>query len=414
MTENSRERILKAIDHTEPSKLPVDLGGTACSGITADALYKLDEYLGVEETVRIYDPMQWLAVPNEEVLEWAGTDALNTFLNGTRPLPEESWDDRYEEYKRPGGGKYRKPRDVEIEIDDEGNEYLFNVQGERMMKRSPNSYYFDDYPLEYTPLKDADDIEEVEEVPHSPLHREWTEADFDRLERNAKWLYENTDYALIAQFGGSMFESPTHLRGYEQFLLDLKRNPGFVRGLEEMLVEKYKRELAGFLDAVDDYVQIVMMADDMGSQQNPLISPHDYEELIHPYMKEVYEYVEDNSDCYIFRHSCGAIKPLLDYYLDLGVDILNPVQISAEGMEPERLKKEYGDELTFWGGGTDTQNFLPKASPRKVKEHVKKNIETFAPGGGFVFNQVHNIEPDVPPENIEAMYEAVRESQPYG
>ncbi|KXA91050.1 hypothetical protein AKJ64_05005 [candidate division MSBL1 archaeon SCGC-AAA259E17] len=413
MKETSRDRILKTVNHKEPSELPVDLGSTPCTGITADALYDLNEYLGIDETVRIYDPMQWLSVPNDEVLEWVGTDAIATFLNGARPLPEESVGDVYEEYRRSEGKKYLKPKDVKIETDDDGNEYLFNVNGERMMKRSPNSYYFDDYPLDYTPLKNMDDMSEIEELPHSPLHREWTEADFERLEKNAKWLYENTDYALIASFGGSMFESPTHLRGYEQFLLDVKRNPDFVRGLERMLAEKYKSELEGFLDAIDDYVQIVMLADDMGSQENPLISPKDYEELIHPYMKEVYQYIKDNSDCYILRHSCGAIEPLLDYYIDLGVDILNPVQISAKGMEPEKLKEKYGDELTFWGGGADTQNILPKASPQKVKEHVKKNIEAFAPGGGYVFNQVHNIEPDVPPENIEAMYEAVHECQPY-
>ncbi|KXA92781.1 hypothetical protein AKJ64_02255 [candidate division MSBL1 archaeon SCGC-AAA259E17] len=165
MMETSRERILKAVNHEEPSELPVDLGSTPYTRITADALYELNEFLGIDETVRIFDPMQWLGIPNEEVLEFSGTDSVSTFLDGARLLPRESENDLFELYRRPGGKEYLKPRDVEIEIDGEGNEYLVAGNGKRVMKRSPNSYYFDDYPLDYTPLEDVDDVSEVEEVP---------------------------------------------------------------------------------------------------------------------------------------------------------------------------------------------------------------------------------------------------------
>ncbi len=415
MGQSKRDLILKTLDHKEPKEIPIDLAGGPTTGITGGAYSRLLDYLDLSEKIRIYDAMQWLAAPSGDVLDWANVSCLDPFLSGGRTLPEESYSERWKEWSKPEPRSEEKdyliPKDVDIETDSDGNEYISNDEGEIMLKRSPSSFYFDDFPVEYHPLKDVDDIDNIEKLPQSPVARDWSESDFELLERNVKWFYENTDYALMVWFGGSFFENSTHLRGYENFLIDLKKNPDYVRGLQEMLVEKYKRELDDFLDAVKDYVQIIAIADDLGHQTSQLLSPEDYRELLHPYAKEVYQYIKKNSDCYLFRHCCGAIKPFIEDFIEMGIDILNPVQISAKGMEPSELKEEFGEELTFWGGGCDTQDILPNASPEKVKKHVKEMCKTFAPGGGFVFNQVHNIQPGVPPENIEAMYEGVREVQ---
>lgn len=407
-----RERVLKAINHEEPDRLPIDFGGEN-TGISGEAYKNLVEYLGLDEEIYVYSPLWDIAEVSQEVRDLFGVDVV--YAHRTLPpsaLHEES---EWEEWKLNDGRGCLIPKEwaKRIETDDEGNEYIRTKGGELMLKRSVNSPYFDDYPVHYHPLEDVDDWKAIEELPEGPLMAEFSESDFRRLEKNAKWLRENTDYAIVALFGGSMFENPTHLRGYEQFLRDVKKNPDFIIWLEEMLVEKYKKLLDGFLPAVAEYVDIIQFNDDLGHQSAPLISPKDYERLIHPYMKEVYQYVKKNSDCYIMRHSCGAIEPFIEYFIDMGVDILNPVQISAKGMDPKKLKEKYGDEITFWGGGVDTQNVLPKAPPMKVKEHVKEIIDIFAPGGGFVFTQVHNIQPEVPPENIVTAYKTAKEARPY-
>lgn len=407
-----RERVLKALNHEEPDRVPIDFGGEN-TGISGESCKSLLKYLRMDGEVRVYSPLWDIAEVPQEIMDLFGVDVVYAH----RTLPPSALNDESEwvEWKLNDGRKCKIPKNIaeKIEVDGEGNEYIRNRNGEIMLKRSVNSPYFDDYPVNYHPLKDVEDWDEIEELPPSPLMAEFSESDLQRLEKNAKWLRENTDYAIVALFGGSMFENPTHLRGYEQFLRDVKKNPDFIIWLEKMLVKKYKKLLDGFLNAVGKYVDIIQLNDDLGGQTGPLISPKDYKELIHPYMKEIYQYIKHNSNCYLMRHSCGAIEPFIEDFIDLGVDILNPVQISAKGMDPKKLKEEYGDKITFWGGGCDTQNVLPRATPKNVKKHVEEMIKIFAPRGGFVFTQVHNIQLEVPPENIVAMYEAAKEARPY-
>jgi len=211
----------------------------------------------------------------------------------------------------------------------------------------------------------------------------------------------------MGSFGGNILEQGQGLRGWENFMADLAGNRELAEKLIEKMVEAHLKNLKLYLEAVGDYIQIIQMGDDLGTQNGPMLSPKLYRELISSAHKAIYDYVHKNSDVYIFLHSCGGIYELMPYLIEEGVDIINPVQTSARGMDPERLKKEFGDRLTFWGGGCDTQSVLPYGKPEEIKRHVKDRMEIFSRDGGFVFTQVHNIQANVPVENIMALFESV-------
>jgi uroporphyrinogen decarboxylase len=225
------------------------------------------------------------------------------------------------------------------------------------------------------------------------------------LEMRAKTLYENTDLAIMANFGGNILETGQSLRGWGQFMMDLATGGAFLEDLIEGIVETQLMNLSLYLEAVGDYVQIIQFGDDLGTQDRPQMSRRMYQKYLKPGHQKLYQYVHQESDCAVFLHSCGSIYPLIPDLIEAGVDILNPVQTSAANMEPEKLKAEFGDQITFWGGGCDTQQVLPNASPEEIKQHVTERINILAPGGGFVFNPIHNIQANVPPENIVAMFE---------
>jgi uroporphyrinogen decarboxylase len=197
----------------------------------------------------------------------------------------------------------------------------------------------------------------------------------------------------------------------DQFFIDLAADRPKALALLDKLVESHLAGLARFLPAVDGVVDIIQMGDDLGTQNALEISPRMYREVFKPRHKALFDYIKKNSDLKIFLHSCGAISDVLADLIEIGVDIINPVQTSAAGMEPARLKRDFGGDITFWGGGCDTQRVLPQGTPEEVSDHVKERIEIFAPGGGFVFTQVHNIMPHVPPGNVAAMVEAVRKNR---
>jgi uroporphyrinogen decarboxylase len=192
-------------------------------------------------------------------------------------------------------------------------------------------------------------------------------------------------------------------------MMDMALEPKLAQALTQKLADHYVTNLPRYLDAVGDYIQIIQMGDDLGTQNGPQMSPEMYRQIIKPAHRQVYEYVKTHSDLYIFLHTCGSIYRLIPDLIEVGVDILNPVQISAAEMDPARLKREFGQDVVFWGGGANTQHVLASATPEKVRQHVRELIEIFAPGGGYVFCQVHNIQANVPPENVVAMFEAALE-----
>jgi len=424
---NSRERVLLSLKHKEPDKVPVDLGGMGSSNIMGIAYSRLKKYLGISEgETYIYDIPQQLATPEERILKLFGIDCID--LNRMLP-PASPSEIEVEPWTLPDGSPAKVPTAfsalmapiavrgspkstgrVKLLPDGKGGWMLKEGNLVRLVMPK-GSLYFDDI---YHPLEKAETRKDVDvffegsydsSISWPPII---SEADAESLRKRAKYLHDNTEYAVMGGFGGNFFETGQYLRGFRNYLVDIIRRKDLVLYINEKLIEYYKKNLKTWLGAVRDYIQVGIFGDDLGGQGGPLLSPKIYHEMIQPYEKELYQYVKRNSNLFVFLHSCGSIYSLLPDIVDAGVDAVNPVQTSAKDMEAGRLKREFGDELTFWGGGVDTQKVLWSGSPEEVARNVKQNIEVFAPGGGFVFATVHNIMANVPPENIVAIFEAVK------
>jgi len=415
----SRKRVILAIEHKEPDMVPVDFGGWEGSGgIHALALKKLIEHLGLHEEIRVYDVIQMLAEPPYFLLKKFGVDVVSV-RRSMPPTGLTEEDIKFKDYFLLGE-KVKVPEDIPIIKGDNGYEYLpawFSRDPEKrrilVARRSPSTPYFEPVPF-YAPLKDVSSASEIKELPPHPWITEYSEHELKILRKNAQYLYEKTDYAICGLSSTSVFEVTMYLLGHRTFALCLKRNKNVIEKVVELVLEHNKMELRKYLDAVGEYIQIICTGgEDLGSQTGPFINPKEWRELFRPAIEELVKEIKSRTKCYVMIHSCGSIKPFIPDFIEMGIDILNPVQISAKDMDPYELKKEFGDDITFWGGGCDTQHILPFASPREVKEHVKKLVNIFKEGGGFIFNQVHNIQPGVPPENIIAMFEAVNEVREY-
>ena len=391
----SRERVLKAIRHEEMDRIPIDFGSMASTGITAIAYDRLKEYLGITHgQTRIFDIGQQLAEVELEILARFGADviALENSLGEAQPGFWKTW-------KLPNQVTCQVPAGVDLRPDTENGGWHIWENGIPSQRMSENSLYFTQI---FHPLAELTSPEELMAVPRPTLSDE----ELKFLQMRAKNLFENTEYAIMANFGGSILEAGQNLRGWGQFMIDLAVGGAFVEELINGIVETQLANLSLYLEAVGKYVQIIQFGDDLGTQDRPQMSSMMYQKHLKPGHQKLFQYVHNNSDCAVFLHSCGSIYTLIPDLIEAGVDILNPVQTSAKNMGPQQLKEEFGDQITFWGGGCDTQHVLPNASPDDISQHVTERIKTFAPGGGFVFNQIHNIQPDVPPENIIAMFDA--------
>jgi uroporphyrinogen decarboxylase len=222
-------------------------------------------------------------------------------------------------------------------------------------------------------------------------------------------IRHKTPCAISTTIGGSMYEYSWYQRGLERWFIDMLENPAFCEVLLDKMLGFWKDYYIGYMSEVGDLVDVVQIGDDVAGQDGPMFSPQFYRSVVKPRLKELIKHIKSLTAAKIWYHTCGGCTELLPDLIECGIDILNPVQISAKGMNPEVLKERFGDKLVLWGGACDTQHFLPFASPQQVAEHVRKNLEIFKPGGGYVFNNVHNIQADVPVENIIAMFDTAYE-----
>lgn len=410
---NSRERVRLAINHKEADRVPIDLGGMRSTGISTIAYNRLRKKLIIKKGIaKMYDFIQQLAFPEKEIRDMFhidSIDAAQAFLKN---------DDDWKQWTLNNGTKCLIPKYLDIEIEKDLTVYLKDKNGFVLGKKPKTSLYVDQVYWVYKNLpkipetiKDEDLNKEMWSIPDP----EWSLNIFDDEQyeifiRNIKELYENTDYAILLMVGCNLFEKGTFLRGFENFLCDIYVDRKGVERLHNKLMEKYLKLLDRVIKGVGEYVDILVFGgDDLGSNRAGWMSPDIFKDLFKPKYKKMWDFVHDNSDCKVFLHSCGSIYEYIPHLIDVGVDILNPVQTSARNMEPEKLKKEFGKDLTFWGGGCDTGDILPNKTPKEIKEHVKKRIDIFSKNGGFIFNQIHNILADVPPENVIAMLEAAYE-----
>ena len=393
----SRERVLKTLRHEEPDRLPIDLGGMASTGIMAIAYDHLKKHLGVTSgEVRVFDMGQQLAEVEPEILSRFGVDVIS--LGNSLGEPPELW----KPWILPNKVDCKIPAGVDLRPDEENGGWLIWENELPMQRMSPSSLYFCEA---IHPLAGLTTPEELQYVPRPIISDE----ELKFLETRAKTLYQHTDFAIMASFGGSILETGNSLRGFTRFMMDLGKGGAFLEDLIGGIVETQLKNLVLFLQAVGNHVQVIQFGDDLGMQDRTIMSRSMYQKYIFPGHQQLFQYVHQNSNCAVFLHSCGSIRPVIPDLIAAGVDILNPVQTSAKNMDPRQLKEEFGKQITFWGGGCDTQHVLPFATADEVARHVREQIEIFAPGGGFVFNQIHNIQADVAPENIVSMFDVARE-----
>lgn len=383
-TMTSWERVKAALEHREPDRVPFDLGGSVLTGMHKTAYQALRRYLGLpERDIDIYDPVQQLARIHHDVIEKLHVDVRcvdpsPASASLERPVPEDS--DDYRRFLDEWGITWRMPW--------------------------PHGFYYD---MEKHPLADAQSVADLEKYPwpdpEDPARFRTMKERADRYVHGEKRAY------ILGRNAAGIFEVALWMRGFSEFFMDLAGDPGFAEALLDIITELKMRYWKRALKTVGENVLIVSEADDLASQNTTFISEKMYRRFIMPRHKKLFDMIkgEAASKVYIFYHSCGAIKDMIPLLIEEGVDILNPVQVSARDMDSCELKRLFGSQVSFWGGGVDTQHVLPRGTPAEVKAEVRRRVEDLAPGGGFVFNTVHNVQADVKPENYMAMWDALQE-----
>jgi len=405
----SRERVLAALNHVPPDRVPLDFGAHRSSGIAALAYPKLRQALGLPpRPVRVYDPVQQLAIIDRDVLDLFGVDTIE--LGRGFALDEKDW----APWTLPDGTPCLMPAWALPERRE--GEWVLRGKGGRILGHMPDgALYFEQCSW---PFLEDDDLDRLPEAlednmwggvasPPGPLVAGPDGA--QRLAEGARRLRAQTDRAIVGLFGGNLFENGQFLYRIDNFLMLLAADPPRIHAFLERLTEIHLENLERYLAAVGPYIDIILFGDDLGSQNGPQISPAMYREFFQPRHARLWRRAKELADVKVMLHSCGSIRMLLPDLIAAGLDATNPVQISCAGMEAAGLKRDFGDALTFWGGGCDTQTILSRGTPDQVRQHVRQQIALLRPGGGFVFQQVHNILADVPPQNIIAMFETVNE-----
>jgi uroporphyrinogen decarboxylase len=408
MTVTSRQRVLDALNHVQPDQVPIDFGGHRSSGINPETYRKLRRLLGLpERPIKVYDMVQQLAIIDEDVWERFGVDTVELGYGFSRS------DDDWKPWTLTDGSPCLIPAFIDVRRDGDNCVLYHGAPPRPVGIQKPGMNFFDQT---YWPYLDGvpDDLSRLAEDVGSvmwavPTPPNPAEVDAAALTAGARRLRETNDRAIIGLFGGNMFEIPQFLCRIDKFLMLIASEPRTVHRLLDALVEVHLKNLEAYLGAVGDDIDIILFGDDLGMQSGPQISPKTYREFLKPRHSRLWKRAKELADVKVMLHSCGGLRPLLDDLIDAGLDTVNPVQTSCKGMEPAGLKRDFGDRLCLWGGGCDTQTVLPTAAPEAVRRHVLERLEIFAPGGGFVFQQVHNILAGVPPENIVAMFDAVRE-----
>ncbi len=393
---NSRERLRCALEHREGDYVPIDFGAMRSTGINAMAYGELRRYLNLEEKpVRVYDLFQQLGDPDEDIRQLFHADVIQLHrLKPSFSYPISAW----KEGVLDNGMPCLVPAEYEPVINEKGEREIWD--GDHVLAKMPKGgLYFDQV---FHPYQDVASKEEMDKIPCDLM----TEEEEEYLRNEARRLYESTEYGILGAFGGNIYESGQGDFGFEEYFSNLALEPELIHHYHEKICSAHLENLKKYLNAVGEYIDVIQFGDDLGMQQSPQISVSMYREMIKPYHKILFQYVRKHyPNVKVFLHSCGAIAPLIPDLIDAGVEILNPVQISAAGMEPEFLKREYGKELTFWGGGVSTQTTVAFGSVAEIEESVRRNLEIFAPGGGYVFTQVHNLQAGTDPKKILAIYE---------
>ena len=415
---NSRERVNLALNYQEPDRVPLDLGGSAVTGMHVSTVYGLRQALGLDAPgtrVKVVEPYQLLGEIKPDLIEALGVDVVplegaKTFFGFKREgcKPWTTFD----------GTPVWVPESFNTEPEPDGD-ILMYPEGDRSAPpsgRMPHGgWYFDSIirqpPIDDENLNVEDNLEEF-----GPISGE----ELEHFKREAERLYTGTDKAILANFGGTSFgdialvpapwlKHPKGIRDVEEWYVSTVTRRDYIYQVFERQCEIALANLERIYEAVGDRATAVLVTGtDFGMQTGLFISPQSYRQLFKPFHRRVNDWVHEHTAWKTFIHSCGSVMALLEDFIEAGFDILNPVQCSAADMDPVELKQEFGDRITFWGGGVDTQRTLPFGTPEEVRAEVRERIRVFGPGGGFVFNTIHNVQPQTPVENVLAVYETVR------
>ena len=412
----SRERVRCALKHQQPDRVPVDFGATAVTGISASTLYRLRAALGLpERAIKVTDPYQMLGEVDADILAYFCVDVVGLPARSNLFGYENT---NYKPWTMFDGTPVLVPGGFNT-VPNEKGDILMYPQGDRSAPPSgrmpKGGHYFDaisrQQPIDDENLNPADNLEEYALLSDEALRE---------IERDADRLYRETEYALVGGAGigalgdiayvpGTMLKHPKGIRDVEEWYVSLLTRPAYIHEVfareTEMALENFRR----YHQAVGNKIDVLFLCGtDFGTQIAPFCSVALFRELFLPYYKRMTDWIHSHTSWAVLKHSCGAIEPLIPELIEAGFDILNPVQCSATGMDPQKLKDNFGDRLVFWGGGIDTQRTLPFGTPQEVREEVRSRVATFSRDGGFVFNAIHNIQAGTPVENLMALAEVLR------
>jgi len=413
----SKERVLKSLNHEQPDRLPMDFGSSFITGVHCSVVAELRRHYGLEpRPVKICEPYQMLGEVDEDLLEAMGLDVQPIFPQRTIfGFPNENW----KPWTTPWGQDVLVSEHFKATTDGKGNTYIY-PQGDENAAPSghmPKTGYFFDTIERIDPDFDEDDLKVEENLEEFGLMSPEEEAYWQ--EQAA--IYRDCDRAVSVHLNGTslgdiglvpapFLKNPKGVRGVADWYMTVADEPEFVMELFDRQVEIALQNMAKLHAIAGDVIDVVVVCGtDFGTQDSTFCSNETMREIWLPRYKKINDWIHQNTSWKTFKHSCGAIQPLLETVIDCGFDIINPVQCSAAGMDPKELKETYGDRLTFWCGGVNTQKTLPFGSPEEVRQEVSERCEIFAPGGGFIFNAIHNVQALTPIENMVAMIQAVHE-----
>ena len=419
----SRERVEMVLDHREPDHVPLDLGASAVTGMQVDTVYQLRQSLQLDPPgtpVKVTEPYQMLGEIKPDLMEALGVDVVGLGKPATMfGFKNTGW----KPWTTFEGTPVMVPEGFNTEPDANGD-ILMYPEGDKSAPPSgrmpKGGFYFDSIvrqpPIDESTLSVEDNLEEF-----GPI----AEEDLEHFRREAERLSTQTDKAILANFGGTAFgdialvpapwlKHPKGIRDIEEWYISTVTRRDHVYKIFERQCEIGIGNLEKIFAAIGNRVTAVFVSGtDFGQQNGPFISLNSYCDLFKPFHREVNNWIHKNTRWKSFIHSCGSVRALLPDFVDAGFDIINPVQCSAAGMAPEELKKEFGERVTFWGGGVDTQRTLPFGTPEEVRQEVCSRLKIFGKSGGYVFNTTHNVQARVPAQNVLAMYETVRKCGQY-
>ena len=411
----SKERIQATLNHIQPDKVAVDFGGTPVTGIHVLAIERIRKYYGLEEKpIRVIEPYQMLGEIDDELIELLGVDVIG--LSPANNMFGFKNHGELKEFKTFWGQTVLVPKDFNTTLDDEGN-LLIYPEGDTSVapcgKMPKSGYFFDavirQYPIDESNLDPEDNLEEFDLLSEEDLTY-W---------KNEIEKVKGSDKAIIANMGGTAFgdialvpglnlKHPKGIRDVAEWYMSVIMRPDYIHAVFEKQSDIALANLESFFKVVGNEIDAIFLCGtDFGTQDSQFCGLDTLEELYLPYYKKINDWIHEHTTWKTFKHSCGAIEPFINSFIDAGFDIINPVQINAAGMDPVHLKKIYGERIVFWGGGVDTQKVLAFGSPKDVSNQVQRECEIFSENGGFVFNTVHNIQANVPIENIVAMFETL-------